>query len=99
MLDNTRNCQADFYLDDSGNEIDRDEFLEENKEWHGHMLYVGGGFCPLQVAVLTCNARGYYGPDWGAAAAIAEDWAVDTGHRDWFEGEYELRIEDIPAEV
>ena len=98
MFEDTRNCKADFYLDDSVNEITRDEFLEENKEWHGHMLYVGGGFCPLQVAVLTCNARGYYGPDWSAAVEIAEEWAMQNG-RDDFEDEYVLYIEDIPAKV
>ena len=99
MVDDTKKCQADFYLDDSGTEISRDEFRDENKEWHGHMLYVGGGISPLKVAVLTCNARGMYRPDWGEAASIAEHWAVETGHRNWFEGEYELYIEDIPAEV
>ena len=99
MLENTKKCQADFYLDDSGNEISRDEFLMENREWRGHMLYVGGDLCPLRMAVLTCNARGSYGPDWGAAVAIAEDWAAGTGYyRDWFEGEY-LHIENIPVEV
>ena len=99
MLDGTKNCAADFYLDDSGNEISRDEFLEENKEWHGHMLYVGGGICPLKVAVLTYNARGVYGPDWGVAVSTAEYWATRTGRSDWFKEEYQLHIEDIPAEV
>lgn len=99
MLDDTKNCKADFYLDEGGVEISRDEFLEENKEWRGHMLYVGGGFCPLQVAVLTCNARGFYGPDWGAAASMAEEWARDTDREDWFDGDYEMIIEDIPSEV
>ena len=98
MLDSTKNCQADFYLDDGGNEISREEFLEENKEWHSHMLYAGCGFCPLRVAVLTRDARGFHGPDLGEAVSIAEEWAQKTGRDGWFR--YELMLaEDIPAEV
>lgn len=98
MLENTKKCDADFYLDDGACEISREEFLEENKEWHGHMLYVGGGFCPLRVAVLTCNARGFYGPDWGAAVSCMEEWSQKRWREGW-SGEYDLHIEDIPAEV
>ena len=40
-------------LDERGFEINRDEFMRELLEWHAFMLYIGDGYVPLTVAVLT----------------------------------------------
>lgn len=92
MFEDTH-CQADFYLDDTGYEVAREQFLWDNEQWHGHMLYIGCGFCPLRVAVLTCNARGFHGPDWSGALATVEEWA----QRKWGYSIDEVVIENIPT--
>lgn len=106
MFKDTRECNAMFYLDENGHELDVNEFVHENVEWHGLMLYVGGGFVPLAVAVLTCDARGFYRPDWGSAASTFEEWCRNNGRLDEigednpddeYFGEYELVIEEIPT--
>ena len=109
LFRDTLAANADFYLDDGGNEITREEFIAQNADgWRSHMLYIGGGFSPLKVAVLTCNARGFYSADWGSAVSAMEEWARNTDRFDWiaeddpddeFYGEYELTIQDIPETI
>ena len=75
MFDDTKRMDAHFLLDDQGNEQTREEMLEqivrEDSVW---MLYVGGGYVPLRVAV---NA--HHESD---AASAFEEWARDNGRLD-----------------
>lgn len=105
----TLTANAHHYLDSSGNELTRAEFLADNAEWHGVMLYVGGGYCPLQIAVLTNDARGFHSLDVGAAVSTFEEWARNNSRMDEIGedvpcddpvfGEYELVFQSIPQEV
>lgn len=67
----TINIDAHFYLDDYGQEITREEFILEMRESQSNaiMLYVGGGFVPLRIAVLT------QGDDLSSAHSAFEEWA------------------------
>jgi hypothetical protein len=82
LFHDTLTCNAGWYLNECGDPITREEFIATNQEWHGVMLYVGGGFCPLQIAVLTADARGYHQPDWGTAVSAFEEWCRDTDRGD-----------------
>jgi hypothetical protein len=106
MFDDTKTVNAHFYLDESGHEVLPGEFLHEILDgWYGFMLYVGGGFCPLAIAVLTSSARGYHGADLSEAASTFEEWARDTGRLseiheddpdDEYFGQYKAMAEGIP---
>jgi len=108
VFEDTLTANAMYYLS-SCSEITREEFLAEHAEgWRCHMLYVGGGYVPLTVAVATANHRDFYGADWSGAASMFEEWARNNGRLDEigednpddeYFGEYELRIEDIPEEI
>jgi len=115
LFESTKNGDAHFYLDSSGNEISRQEFLEENVSWYGTMFYLGGGIEPLRVAVLTDDARGFHQPDYDSALEIVREWARNTGREDWVgedddykkavaegkdvEPEFEMIIQSIPLEA
>lgn len=110
MLEQTRTCDAHYYLDDTGSELTREEFLRQNPAWHSVMLYVGPGFVPLRVAVLTADARDTHrlGSDEAAAVEVFDEWCRRTDRLDEigegdptdpYFGEYELRIEAIPPVV
>jgi len=116
VCDDTLTASADFYLDDTGNEITRKELLEQVRDgWYAFMLYVGDGYVPLRVAVLTRSARGFHQPDESEAVSIFEEWARNTGRgeeigedEDYFaalergeepDREYSLQIEIIPQNV
>ncbi len=71
------------------------------------MLYVGGGFVPLRVAVLTTNARRWKAVDEGDAVDAFEDWCRKTGREAEIgeddpnveEPSYELFFERIPGSI
>ena len=90
LLDDTRNANASFYLDEDGDEIDRAEFVEAL--WTGAntgvMLYHGPGFVKLQVAVLTT------GEDVCSVYDAFEDWCRETGRLDEI-GEDDPQNEDF----
>jgi hypothetical protein len=100
MNEQTRTCNAHFYLDDAGGELSREKFLEEliSFDQDGYMLYVGAGFMPLRVAVAALSEDD--------AADIFEDWCRKTGREDeinetedvpedeW--GVYDYTVERIP---
>lgn len=58
----TINVDAHFYLNDSGDEITRTQFIQDMHEWgnDAFVLYVGGGYCPLRVAIFAHNASDAY---------------------------------------
>jgi hypothetical protein len=109
LYEDTINCKASFYLDEDGHEMERDEFIRRMRSMHGVMLYVGGGFVKLQVAVLTFSQH-----DWDSPTSAFEEWARNTGRHDEIGEdeeyqakvkidpdntypEYELHIENIPS--
>ena len=104
MFKETKSCEAMFYLDDSGYEITREAFLSElfcvanSYGQHGYMLYVGPGYVPLRVAVISWNES--------QAVESFEDWCRRTDRQeeinqadeeDAYWCEYELLIEVIPV--
>lgn len=100
----TNQINAMFYLDDSGQEMERQYFLKELVEddgQKGFMLYVGGGYVPLSVAVIHWNESDAVGTfeEWcrnnDRLDEIGED--KDDDDEDW--GTYELFIETIPEPV
>lgn len=108
LFDDTQNVSAMFYLDYSGLQITRREFLQAFRaetrhpsryDLHGYMLYVGDGYVPLTIAVLAYNESDAIGAfeDWcrrtGREDEIAED---DESIADGYEGEYQLVIQQIP---
>jgi hypothetical protein len=103
MQDDTKNLDAMYYLDDSGDEITREEFLKElfyATNWmdqKGFMLYVGGGYVPLRVAVIAWHESD--------AFATFEEYARNAGQLGEINehdvdadnyGEYEAFVEVIP---
>jgi hypothetical protein len=113
VMEDTLNCRASFYLDESGHELaSRDEFIRRMRGMHGVMLYVGSGYVKLQVAVLTFERTNWSDPtssfeEWARnndrAEEIGEDsdWASECNlHPDNSpEATYELHIENIPTDV
>jgi hypothetical protein len=115
MFDNTKKCNAHFYLDDSGYELSREIFIKELfrgvEEWDqtGFMLYVGAGYVPLAVAVISWNESD--------AVSLFEEWARKSDRaeeigedEEWLkaceadpdncpEPTYELHIEVIPNPI
>lgn len=79
LFEDTRKCDAMRYLDEHGHEITRHQFVHELKEWAGLMLYVGGGYVPLRVAVLTLDGAKDRYVDEGAAVSAFEEWARNSG--------------------
>ena len=101
--EDTAKARAHSYLHESGHEVSRPEFLREVHEgWRAYMLYIGGGYVPLTMAVLTTSHRDHTGPMDGASDAIEtwEEWARKNKPEelgdDPFDPDYELHLEEIP---
>jgi len=109
----TLTCDAMLYLDYDGKEMwlggpdapatPRDAFLRRLIEDRGYMLYIGGGYVPLRVAVMSLV--GYSQDLWhGEADAVSTfgDWALQNRPEELCENpltgeyEYELVIQPIP---
>ena len=70
------NIDAHFYLDDSGDEITRTQFIQDMYTWGNDtfMLYVGGGFVPLRIAIHAYSLTDAYG--------TFEEWARNNDRLD-----------------
>jgi hypothetical protein len=103
MQDDTKNLDAMYYLDDSGDEITREEFLKElfyATNWmdqKGFMLYVGGGYVPLRVAVISWNESDAHSTfqDWARRVGRLDEISEDDDDAEDY-GEYEAFVEVIP---
>lgn len=96
VYEDTAKADAHFYLDERGNEITRREFLEELYEgYYAYMIYVGGGYVPLRVAVLTVSHRRYRAGDEGSAIEAFEEWARENRPEEIGEGpEFEKEVQE-----
>ena len=110
LFQETETCTAHYYIDEMGYELTREEFLAQLLEYRGYMLYVGEGYVPLTVAVLTYSARKYDKPGEASEAEEAfEEWArrndrlAEIGEDDktpeseW--GQYQCHAEELPCPV
>jgi hypothetical protein len=98
LFDDTKKCNAMRYLNEHGDEITRHEFVHELKEYAGVMLYVGGGYVPLAVAVLTLDSAKTRHVDEGAAVEAFEDWCRKNGRADEIgeDAEYLAKVKADP---
>ncbi len=98
MFDENCKCNAAFYLDENGHEISVHEFVYQLKEWVGLMLYVGGGYNPLPIAVLTLEGIRQKNIDYSSAVSAMEEWARNTGRGEWIgeDDEYQVAITTDP---
>ncbi len=108
--EDTTKCSASHYVDEMGYEIKRAVFLKSLLDYQGYMLYMGDGFAPLTVAVLTVEPA-HKTMDDGASDALSafEDWCRKTGRlseigedKDDYDegwGSYQYTIERIPTPV
>jgi hypothetical protein len=109
LFEYTKKADAHFYLDDSGHEMNKGEFIEElfcsmkNMGQNGYMFYIGEGE-PLRIAVISWSE--------GDALSTMEEWIRNEGRQeeigedaDWLERleinpnaapEYSLHVEVIP---
>lgn len=98
LFEDTRTCNASFFLDENGHEITKHEFVYQLKEWAGLMLYIGGGFVPMPVAVLTLDGARQRHVDEGSAVEAMEEWARRTGRKDQIgeDDEWQARVQADP---
>ena len=101
LFKDTKECNASLYLDYVGYEITRDELLLAILNGDkAAMLYVGGGYVPLTVAVVVmahddiCEACSTF-EDWCRKNDRLDEIGEDEPESEWF-GEYECHIEQIP---
>lgn len=89
MFDTTKTLDAHYFLLDGGSpdKVGKREWLRTAKRdmgigrtlgygqgAHAYMFYIGGGYVPLAVAVLSYSESD--------AWAIVEQWAIDSGRGD-----------------
>lgn len=98
VFDDTKNCKASFYLDEWGHEITKQDFILQLADWAGVMLYIGGGYCPLQVAVLTTSDPTRQNIDESSAVSAMEEWARRTGREEEIgeDEEYDAKVQADP---
>lgn len=98
LFEDTRRCNAMFYLDEHGKEITRHEFVHELKDWAGLMLYVGGGYVPLRVAMLTLDGPKDRYVDEGGAVSAFEEWCRSNGRAEEIgeDAEWQEKVEADP---
>lgn len=97
--EDTANANAMVYLDDSSHEISRMDFLEQvhNGQW-SYMLYVGGGYVPLRVAVTTNSHRHFQVSGESEAIETFEEWAREERPEEIGEGpDYEKEVQEAIA--
>jgi hypothetical protein len=80
-----------WFLNDRGEEIDRQEFLQEALEWHAGVLHIPFGNFTFPVAVLTCNAIGFHPLNISDCVEAFEEFCNATGREDWvaYDDEYD----------
>jgi len=99
IYEDTADAKAAVYLSSGGSEISRMEFLESvhDGQW-SYMLYVGGGYVPLTVAVTTDSHRDYHGGGESDAVSTFEEWARDERPEEIGEGpDYEKEVQEAIA--
>jgi len=96
VFEDTANVNAHYYLDSYGHEISRMEFLGyvHEGQW-SYMIYVGGGYVPLKVAVTTVSHRRHHAGGEADAIEAFEEWARETRPEEIGEGEdYEKEVQE-----
>jgi len=105
LFKSTRTMEAHFYLDYMGHECSRDELVAENREgWAIVMFYLGGGYCPLAVAVGTASMHVH--TDVSSAAGVLREWLESERPGELEQDNYgglvlpeELIVQVVPPEV
>ena len=93
-----KTIDADWYLDDSNHVVTREEFFAGLFHWETiTVFYIGGGFCPCEVAIQ--------GPDYDAYSVLTEwlmkpecgySWRDEDEEDPWVD--LELFLEELYAD-
>ncbi|MGZ6281849.1 MAG: hypothetical protein ACXWQ5_01025 [Ktedonobacterales bacterium] len=106
IFEDTRNIDADHYLEGSREYEDRAAFIAEGfpamlDNESVYMVYLGGGYCPLRIAVIASNKSDAIETveDYMREHDRAEEIGEDVDEDDPEYGEYESNIQTVPSDI
>ena len=82
-----------WYLSDCGEKMLKEDFDDQAKEWHAAVLHLTAGHFTMPVAILTCNAIGFYPLNFSDAIEVFEEFCNDSGREDWVAYDHEYKMD------